>query len=119
MHRLQDKRIERSPEQWLELLKAYVTEHGKLPKHCEKYQGANLGGWCNEQRGKYRQGKMNSGWQQMMEEVPGWWWKVGGGAGGGGGEGVVGGVKRVGMRGLARIGGVSGWSVTLRYKGGE
>ena len=57
---------------WLALLGAFVTEHGRLPRQSESYQGVKIGSWINTQR--TNRGKMTPERVAALEAVPGWVW---------------------------------------------
>ena len=66
-------------QRWLELLHAFVTQHGRLPLAVEAYQGQMLGTWCARQRADARKGKLSDEQQAALDAVPGWqqwdWWQ--------------------------------------------
>jgi hypothetical protein len=59
----------------LALLRAFITEHGRLPRYNECYQGAGLGVWIYLQQKLKRQGVLNLSRQTELETIPGWSWK--------------------------------------------
>ena len=65
-----------TPEQGLQLLKDFVTEHGRVPIGRERYKDVGIGKWCSDQRDKKRQGVLSKEMQEGLEEVPGWSWEV-------------------------------------------
>ena len=59
---------------WLALLGAFVTEHGRLPRQSESYRGVKIGSWINDQRGN--RGKLSPERVAALEAVPGWVWEA-------------------------------------------
>ena len=65
--------------QHLDVLKAFVEEHSRLPYQNETFNGAIIGQWCNNQRQsykkKYRRPLLSEEQKAALESVPGWWWR--------------------------------------------
>ena len=55
----------------LEETKAFVVEHGRLPKHTDK----PLWAWISHQRWYYKNGTLSDDRAAALEAVPGWWWE--------------------------------------------
>lgn len=59
-------------EQWLELLKAFVSEFERMPKYRETYKGLHIGWWAGAQRQQYARGKMQKERCDLLAAIPGW-----------------------------------------------
>ena len=58
----------------LELLRAFVGEHRRLPKHAEAYRDVKLGSWCTNQRTAKKgqgTGKLTPEQVAQLEAIPG------------------------------------------------
>ena len=63
-------------EDSLEILKAYVEEHGQMPSNITEGddERLNLGSWAKQQRLSRRKGKLSTAKVQALEQVTGWYW---------------------------------------------
>jgi hypothetical protein len=59
-------------------LRAYVETNGtaRVPQPYRDEGGFRLGGWVNQQRGRYKKGKLTSEQVEKLEQLPGWVWHV-------------------------------------------
>merc|ERR1711916_212786 len=55
-------------------LKAYVADHGELPKGKTNVDGFNLGSWCDSRRQEHKNDKLSQAQIDALNEVPGWVW---------------------------------------------
>ena len=64
-------------EEGLEILKAYVEKHGKVPtiSTVGDDERLKLGRWVEMQRGNKRKGKLSPERMQALEQVDGWFWE--------------------------------------------
>ena len=65
--------------QKLDMLKAFVAAHSRLPSQKESFDGVKIGAWCTTQRQAYKGNAATSAplseeKKASLENVPGWWW---------------------------------------------
>jgi hypothetical protein len=66
-------------QQWLQLLREFQQEHGKIPHLRETQNGFKVGAWCSSCRTRQVRGTLSQQLQQQLLDVPGWWWSTPGG----------------------------------------
>lgn len=62
-------RFDRSFRENFTLLQAFVSEHDRLPKCSETYQGKNLGRWCSQIRNSYKEKALSTEQLRKLESV--------------------------------------------------
>ena len=52
-----------------ELLKEFISEHGRFPKSRESYKDIRIGQWCSDQRQFYKNGKLSEDRIKKLESI--------------------------------------------------